>query len=311
MKNTLSYGSKWGIGLLTAALVLTILAVGAPASAEDAPSIRVNVSESVILTADNVDKVAVADPAIANVVVLSDKELSIIGIKVGVTTLTIVHKENQPAMPTKQYRIEVFNQSATASFDATTSTIRQMTGQQSITVRTLGDTLVLDGQVDDEIQMLRATQVAGASSAKVLNLLEVKNPRQIKIRTRVVEVTSDSVKRLGVKFFGANGDVNYGFGRVSISEGAGGDFAGAIIYLFAHQLVTLDRLKQVRMIPGRTGRQLVRSVADRELKRCVEPTLRLFEAVYYGHVPPSPAAFEAAWAWGERFEQILPTGAPR
>ncbi len=92
---------------------------------------------------------------------------------------------------------------------------------------------------------------------------------------------------------------------------ARGDLAGAIVYLFAHQLVTLERLKQVRLIPGRTGRQLVRSVGDRELKRCVEPTLRLFEAVYYGHVPPSPAAFEAAWALGERFEQSLATGAPR
>ncbi len=92
---------------------------------------------------------------------------------------------------------------------------------------------------------------------------------------------------------------------------ARGDLAGAIVYLFAHQLVTLDRLNQVRLIPGRTGRQLVRSVADRELKRCVEPTLRLFEAVYYGHVPPSPSSFEAAWAWGEKFEQMLPTGAPR
>ena len=88
---------------------------------------------------------------------------------------------------------------------------------------------------------------------------------------------------------------------------APGDLAGAIVYLFAHQLVTLERLKQVRLIPGRTGRQLVRSVGDRELKRCVEPTLRLFEAVYYGHVPPSPAAFEAAWALGERFEQSLAT----
>ena len=56
MKNTLSYGSKWGMGLLSASLVLTILAVGAPVRAEDAPSLRVNVSESVILTADNVDK---------------------------------------------------------------------------------------------------------------------------------------------------------------------------------------------------------------------------------------------------------------
>lgn len=90
-----------------------------------------------------------------------------------------------------------------------------------------------------------------------------------------------------------------------------GDYAGAVVYLFAHQLVTLDRLKQVRLIPGRTGRQLIRSVARRDLKRCVEPTLRLFEAVYYGHRAPSADAFEAAWRLALEFEQIAAAEAVR
>ena len=84
-----------------------------------------------------------------------------------------------------------------------------------------------------------------------------------------------------------------------------GDYAGAIVYLFAHQILTLDRLKQVRLVPGRTGRQLIRSVPRRDLKRCVEPTLRLFEAVYYGHRAPSADAFETAWACAQEFEQAV------
>ena len=52
----------------------------------------------------------------------------------------------------------------------------------------------------------------------------------------------------------------------------------------------------------------MRSVADRGLRRCVEPTLRLFEAVYYGHRPPSPPAFEAAWALAEEFERATAPG---
>lgn len=85
---------------------------------------------------------------------------------------------------------------------------------------------------------------------------------------------------------------------------AAGDLSGAVVYLFAHQIVTLDRLKTLRLVPGKTGRQLVRSVADRELKRCVDPTLRLFEAVYYGHHAPAPAAFESAWGLAEEFERL-------
>ena len=82
-----------------------------------------------------------------------------------------------------------------------------------------------------------------------------------------------------------------------------GDYAGAIIHLFAHQLLTLERVRQLRLVPGRTGRQLIRAVADRGLRATVEPTLRLFEAVYYGHHPPTAEAFEAAWSQVEAFDR--------
>lgn len=88
-----------------------------------------------------------------------------------------------------------------------------------------------------------------------------------------------------------------------------GDYAGAVVCLFAHQLLTLDRLRQVRLIPGRTGRQLVRAIDDAHFRGCVEPTLRLFEAVYYGHRAPSHEAFEAVWSLAEQFERRVAAGA--
>ncbi len=87
-----------------------------------------------------------------------------------------------------------------------------------------------------------------------------------------------------------------------------GDHAGAIVCLFAHQILTLDRLGLVRLVPGRTARQLVRSIADRPLRADVAPTLRLFEAVYYGHRTPSAEAFEAAWAAAEAFRRRVAEG---
>jgi hypothetical protein len=82
-----------------------------------------------------------------------------------------------------------------------------------------------------------------------------------------------------------------------------GDYAGAVIYLFAYQLLSLHRIGHVRIVPGRTGRQLVRSVVDRDLRGLVEPTLRLFEGVYYGEQTPSLEAFEPVWTLGERFQR--------
>ncbi len=86
---------------------------------------------------------------------------------------------------------------------------------------------------------------------------------------------------------------------------ARGDYAGAVVYLFAHQLLCLDRLKQLRLVPGRTGRQLVRAVGDRQLRVMVEPTLGLFEGFYYGHRVPSAEAFEAVWSLALQFQSRL------
>lgn len=82
-----------------------------------------------------------------------------------------------------------------------------------------------------------------------------------------------------------------------------GDFGGAVVHLFAHQIMTLERLGQVRLLPGLTGRQLVRSVGNRRMKEWVEPTLRLFELVYYGRLTPTEQAFEAVWSNAEAREQ--------
>jgi hypothetical protein len=90
---------------------------------------------------------------------------------------------------------------------------------------------------------------------------------------------------------------------------ARGDYARAVVCLFAHQLLTLDRLRQVRLVPGRTGRQLVRAIVDRQFRGWVEPTLRLFERVYYGQQPPSAEAFEVVWAAAEAFQRRIAEGA--
>jgi hypothetical protein len=81
-----------------------------------------------------------------------------------------------------------------------------------------------------------------------------------------------------------------------------------VVCLFAHQLLTLSRLGLVRLAPGRTGRQLLRSVADGDFRALVHPTLRMFEAAYYGQRPPTPDEFEGLWAQAEAFERRVAGG---
>lgn len=109
---------------------------------------------------------------------------------------------------------------------------------------------------------------------------------------------------------GLNVDLTDPLGEARRLRGAG-DYAGAIVCVFVHQLLVLDRMGQTRLAPGRTARQLVRNVGDVEARRLVEPTLRMFEAVYYGHQVPSFDAFESVWASAERFESWAAQGVTR
>lgn len=78
-----------------------------------------------------------------------------------------------------------------------------------------------------------------------------------------------------------------------------GDLSGAIVCLFVANLLALADRGLIRLAPGRTGRQLVRSIHADDLRGLAEPTLRLFEAAYYGRKPPDPTAFANAWGRAE------------
>src|SRR5450755_4227834 len=182
---------QWrGLGITVALLAAGLLVISSARAEQQ--TVQVSVGEAVSITSENVSKIALADPSIADVVNLSDKELSIIGKKAGVTTLTIVKSDGSA---TQMYRIEVGN-------DNVAATIRQMIGNTNVTVHAIGDALVLDGKVNNEIEAQRAAAIAGAYKAQVVNLLEITKPRQIKVRTRIAEVNTDAIKNIGFQWFG-------------------------------------------------------------------------------------------------------------
>ena len=247
MKTRPSKGIRGGIVTIWTLFIASTLAA-VDLRAEPATLIQVSLGEAVTLPADSVTKLAIAEPSIADVVPLSDKEISVIGKRVGVTTLTVVHSEGRP---TQMYRIEVGN-------DAAAAMIRQMVGNQNVTVRAIGDALVLDGKVESEIDAQRILQLASAykpQQANVVNLIEVTKPRQIKIRTRVAEVSDDAIKNVGFKWLGPAGEVQYAMnyqGGGSIISGfvTPASASGTQPTTFQPNAVTIDVILQLLLIKG-------------------------------------------------------------
>ena len=84
-----------------------------------------------------------------------------------------------------------------------------------------------------------------------------------------------------------------------------GDYSRAIMELFVHQLMALHARDLIRLAPGRTARQLVRSIRNPDYAPLVTPTLRQFESVYYGRRKATKDDFDALWPHAQAFEQRL------
>lgn len=90
-----------------------------------------------------------------------------------------------------------------------------------------------------------------------------------------------------------------------------GDFAQAIVYLFSHQLLQLDRQHWLRLVKGKTNRQYLREVRRsaapeaESLAELFENTVLLFEEVFFGKRLPPKEQIDIVWRNIERFESLV------
>jgi hypothetical protein len=85
-----------------------------------------------------------------------------------------------------------------------------------------------------------------------------------------------------------------------------GNFNEAIVYLFSHVLVELDRRQLIRLAKGKTNRQYLREIAAlADLKRLVEETMITFEDAFFGHHRIARERFEWCWMQLPQFNQML------
>jgi hypothetical protein len=90
-----------------------------------------------------------------------------------------------------------------------------------------------------------------------------------------------------------------------------GRFSEAIIYLYSHLLVQLDKVQVIRLTPGKTNRQYVRETRSRSAAGdLLELTMVAFEDVYFGSHPLSRARFEACWNRLPELDQLLGHNSP-
>lgn len=88
-----------------------------------------------------------------------------------------------------------------------------------------------------------------------------------------------------------------------------GNYSEAIIYLFSHQLVSLDRRQFIRLAKGKTNRQYLRELKKRgTLGGLFEQTMVCFEDVFFGKHDLDRQRFESCWSRLPEFDAVVTQG---
>ena len=136
-------------------------------------------------------RLSVGDPAIADVMLVNNQEVYLLGKKTGSTNVLVWHADN------RMTALELTVGIDTVTLQSILSQL--MPSEKGLRVIATGETLTLAGQMSDAVKVQQAIQVAEEfSGKKVLNMMTTTHLPQVLIEVKIAEVKKDLVDQLGL-----------------------------------------------------------------------------------------------------------------
>ena len=139
----------------------------------------------------DIKRVSIARPETADVVVVSPRQMMIIGKAFGTTTL--VYWSREEVATTVEVVVGI-------NLDLVREDLRKIAPDQTFEVSAAADTLILTGTVGDNVVQTRLVEGARAYVKNVVNLLRVQKLEQVLLQIRVSEIDRTLAKELGFNF---------------------------------------------------------------------------------------------------------------
>lgn len=214
-------GMKKRIGLLLAAAMLSF------GSAYAAEPVEVSLNESKYMAASGITRLAVGNPAIADVQLLSSGDFLLVGKKAGTTSLIVWSDGGRRT----EYTVYVAGNDRGMA-----SAIQDAIGYPKVHVQMIEDRVMLRGKVENQYEHDIALKIAGlytgGDGSGVIDLLEMEHPSQIRLEAQIIEINSDYTKNLGIQYWSQTPGSNSNSGSSSdnpnnnITVGTAGLFYG-------------------------------------------------------------------------------------
>lgn len=183
-------GMKKKIGLLLAAAMLSY---GSACAAEP---VEVSLNESKYMAASGITRLAVGNPTIADVQLLSSGDFLLVGKKAGTTSLIVWSDGGRRT----EYTVYVAGNDRGMA-----SAIQDAIGYPKVHVQMIEDRVMLRGKVENQHEHDTALKIAGlytgGDGSGVIDLLEMEHPSQIRLEAQIIEINSDYTKNLGIQYW--------------------------------------------------------------------------------------------------------------
>jgi pilus assembly protein CpaC len=143
-------------------------------------------SSALVQIEGTLERVSIADPAIADAIVIPPREVMVNAVSIGTTSL-FVWREGQPV---RSYSVEVVPDMSAL--------------ERRIEAVAEGIEVLLSGTVQTPAAIRRAVEIAEATGATVVNDLSLPEAQQILLHVRFAEVERSAIRELGTDLFVQN-----------------------------------------------------------------------------------------------------------
>ncbi len=145
-------------------------------------------STAILTEVDSITRLSIADPEVAEPVVIPPNQVLINARTPGSTSLVIWGWDQVPRM----YTVEV-----TADVASLQRQIDDLFPNAGLTVTSTGTSIVLSGQVRDAQTVRKATELAETMGIPIVNNIQAPSPEQILLHVEFAEVSKSALKEMG------------------------------------------------------------------------------------------------------------------
>jgi len=161
-------------------------------------------------------RISVADPDIADLILISEREIYVNALAPGVTTISMWGKS----------RFTSTSVTVEADLTLLKEKLHQILPKEKIGVEAAGDSIVMSGEVSGPVAQSTALSLARAyaggekgegkgKETKVVNLMHVGGVQQVMLEVRIAEINRTVAQQIGINFTAVSPSGNFGVNQLN------------------------------------------------------------------------------------------------